>query len=284
MKIVFFGNPFFAAKCLEHLNSFKFINIALVVTNKDKKMGRGLKLNSTQVKITSKQNNLNLCEINKINNQTFIDKLKEIKPDLFIVVAYKILPHTIYSIPKYGTINLHASLLPQYIGASPIQYSLLNGDSETGLTTFFINDKIDQGKLIYQTSIPLNEHITFNELLSEMISKSKDTLHNTLRIINSPENYFISHKKKSFAPKITRNDFIIKWNEKSKNIHNKIRALSYKGAYSKFKDKRVKFFDTFYMTQKHNLPYGIFTLRNKVRFVVSNTMGELKTHPKNFQN
>ena len=270
MKIVFFGNPIFAAKCLEHLYNFKNINISLVVTNKDKRMGRGLRFNSTDVKNIAKEKKLNLYEINNINNPTFIDKLKNIKPDLFIVVAYKILPYSIYSIPKHGTVNLHASLLPQYIGASPIQYALLNGDSLTGLTTFYINDKIDQGELIHQTLIPIDEHITFNELLLKMMSKSKDSLKNTLQIIKNKKEPPVSRREKSFAPKINSIDFIIEWNENSKNVHNKIRALSYKGAYTYLNNKRIKFFNTFYIKEKHSYIYGTYILRDKYLLIATN--------------
>ena len=150
MKIVFFGNTFFAAKCLKNLFSSSRLDIELVVTNPNKKLGRGLKLTPTDVNKTASSLGLKVYEIQDLNNRTFINKLKNIKADIFVVIAYRILPYKIYSIPKYGTINLHASLLPRYVGASPSQYCLLNGDKKTGLTTFFINDKVDQGDIIYQ--------------------------------------------------------------------------------------------------------------------------------------
>ena len=149
MKLVFFGNPKFASDSLEFLIN-KNYNIELIITNPDKKQGRGQKLAPSNVKLIATKYKKKVFEINNLNNEKLIKKLHSINPDIAIVVAYKYIPKNIYTIPKIATINLHASILPKYIGASPIQYTLLNGDKTSGLTTFVVNEKIDEGKIIYQ--------------------------------------------------------------------------------------------------------------------------------------
>ena len=223
-------------------------------------MGRGQRLKPTHVKELALINNLNILEVDSLSDSGTINKLKNINADIFIVVAYKILPEEIYSIPKFGTFNLHTSLLPKYIGASPIQYALINGDPYTGLTTFFINDKIDQGEIIYQKKIELDKYINFDVLLNKMINESKEVLKNTLKfIINKQTNKF-NNIPKSYAPKIKKEDFIINWNNSCRKIHNQIRALSYKGAYSWVENKRIKFYDTNYKQDNHTKAYGYFNL------------------------
>ena len=150
MKIVFFGNPEFAATSLEHLNSFNNITIELVITNPDKEMGRGLIQKMSPVKETARKLSCEILECNNLLDNNLYNSLKSINADLFIVVAYKFIPERIYRLPEKGAINLHASLLPKYRGASPIQYALLNGDDKTGLTTFYLNNSIDKGNIISQ--------------------------------------------------------------------------------------------------------------------------------------
>ena len=147
MKIVFFGNPEFAATSLEHLNTFNNISIELVITNPDKKMGRGLIQKMSSVKETAIKLSYKTLECNDLLDNDLYNTLKSINADLFIVVAYKFIPEKIYKLAKKGAINLHASLLPKYRGASPIQYALLNGDDKTGLTTFYLNNAIDKGNI-----------------------------------------------------------------------------------------------------------------------------------------
>ena len=262
MKVVFFGNPFFASKCLEILTNFKNVSLELVVTNPDKKMGRGLKLRSTSVKEFSVKKNIKICEVDNLHCDKFISRLEKINADLFIVIAYKILPSSIFLLPRLGTVNLHASLLPQYRGSSPIQYSLINGDKKTGLTTFFINKKIDAGDIIYQEEIPVSEKINYIELSTKMIDKSYSILYNTINIIENNTNPVIinNNHQSSLAPKIKKGDYLIDWNTAAVNVHNKIRALVYKGAYSFLNKKRVKFFNTSYLRKAHNFPIGSFKL------------------------
>ena len=238
MNIVFFGNPHFASNALNSLIEKKY-NINLVVTNPDKKMGRGLKYDSTEVKKNAILKNLPILEIDDFNESRIVNKLKKIKPDLFIVVAYRILPKHIYDIPRLYTINLHASLLPKYRGASPIQYALLNGDKYTGLSTFVINDNIDTGDIIFKKKIKMNDKMDFNDLYNLLCDCSGEVLDKTIQsIINEKKMVSQDNSVISKAPKIKKKDFMINWNDSASNIHNKIRGLSYLGAYSFYKKKK----------------------------------------------
>jgi len=268
MNIVFFGNPLFSAECLKHLNNIENVNIALVVTNTDKKMGRGLLSQPSPVKKTAIKYSNNILEVEDLDSELFLKKIKEIPADLFIVVGYKYLKEKIYSHVRYGAINLHASLLPKYRGASPIQYAIMNGDQKTGLTTFYLNNKIDQGDIIYQLEYKIKKNALFQEVYSDLMTLSKQALIKTLNIISSNHTIDINERGvSSYAPKITKEDFIIDWSKSALSIHNKIRALSYRGAYGFYRKKRVKFFDTFiYKTlQKNNI--GDFYYKNNTIYI-----------------
>ena len=252
MNIVFFGNPEFAAKSLEYLNNFNDINILSVVTNSDKRMGRGRKLTSTSVKILAQKFSNKLIEVNDLNSSKTNKLLNSLNADLFIVVAYKILPKSIYTLPKYGSINLHPSLLPKYQGPSPIQYTLINGDNETGLTSFFINDKIDQGDIIYQKKFLINDTVDYTELYENFLLISKEVLRKTIDKILDKSSKYISQDNISQelkAPKIKKSDLIINWNKSSIEIHNQIRALSYIGVYTYYNDKRLKLYLSSYSSK-----------------------------------
>jgi len=270
MNIVFFGNPDFAAKSLEYLNDFDDVNILSVVTNSDKKMGRGRKLNSTSVKLKAQLLGNKIIEIDNLNSVKTKNILKSLNADLFIVVAYKILPEIIYSLPKFGSINLHPSLLPKYQGPSPIQYTLLNGDKETGLTSFKINDKVDQGDIIYQKQISINNDITYEELLLKFLLITKDVLRKTIDLIVDNNYIFKSQDNSSSsfkAPKIKREDLMINWKSSSKAIHNQIRALSYIGVYTYHNNKRVKLYSSsFSSNNKSNIQpsEGIYDENNLI--------------------
>ena len=210
MKIVFFGNPEFAATSLEHLNSFNNISVELVITNPDKKMGRGLIKKTSPVKETALKFSYKILECNDLLDDNLYNTLKSINADLFIVVAYKFIPEKIYRLPKKGAINLHASLLPKYRGASPIQYSLLNGDDKTGLTTFYLNNAIDKGNIISQLELPINDRITFNDLYKELSILGKTILKDTINkiISNKDQSMIVNNKKNEYrAPKIKKTDY-----------------------------------------------------------------------------
>ena len=165
-----------------------------VITTPDRPAGRGLKLKESDVKIFAKEKNLNIYQPENINDIGFINKIRLIKPDLIIVIAFKKLPKLIWEIPKYGTFNLHASILPEYRGAAPINWAIINGEKETGLTTFFINENIDHGDVLYQEKVLINLDDNFKTLHDKLMEISKDL---TIKTIESVFNKTIKAKNKS---------------------------------------------------------------------------------------
>ena len=215
---------------MTYLNDINDISIELVVTNPDKKSGRGHKNTMTPVKEKALSLSFKILECDNLKSEDFYQSLLKINADLFIVVAYRFIPKKIFTLPKIGTINLHASLLPKYKGASPIQYALINGDNKTGLTTFYINEFIDCGKIITQEEILIDDRIDFVSLYKKLSIQSEKILYDTIKIIknNLPVKQILNQlDNEIFAPKISKKDFLINWDDKSFNIHNKIRALSY---------------------------------------------------------
>ena len=201
-------------------------------------MGRGLRTQPTPVKKIAIKYSNNILEAGNLDSELFLKKIKETSADLFIVVGYKYLKEKVYSHVRYGAINLHASLLPKYRGASPIQYAIMNGDKKTGLTTFYLNNKIDQGNIIHQIEYEIKKNILFEEVYSDLMALSKKILIKTLNMISSKKIMDVNKREKSsYAPKILKEDFVIDWNLSALNIHNKIRALSYRGAYGFYRKK-----------------------------------------------
>ena len=168
LKIVFFGTPDFAVYSLKEIYNSSFI-LECVVTNPDKKYGRGRKMNKSAVSNFCLDNNIKTLQPESFTDTVFISKLKQIKADLFVVVAFKKLPKLVWEIPPLGTINLHASILPDYRGAAPINWVIINQEKETGITTFYINDKIDSGKIILVEKIKIDKSETYDSLKNKMI-------------------------------------------------------------------------------------------------------------------
>ncbi len=227
MKIVYFGTPDFAVYPLKSLIENNF-NIEAVVTVPDKPKGRGLKLSYSPVKEFALKHNLNILQPDNLKDESFINQLKNIQPDLFVVVAYRILPREVYTIPSKGAFNLHGSLLPKYRGAAPIQWALINGDQITGLTTFFLEDKVDTGNIILQKEIIINPEDNFESLYNKMAIEGAKLVLETVEVIKN--NKVILKKQDDTlatpAPKITKELCQIDWNKSASEIHNLIRGLS----------------------------------------------------------
>jgi methionyl-tRNA formyltransferase len=222
------GTPDFAVYCLDNLIKSKH-NVLGVVTAEDKKAGRGKKIKISDVKEYCLKNNIKIFQPEKLKNIDFINTMKSFDPDLFIVVAFRMLPDVLWKIPKLGTINLHASLLPNLRGAAPIHWAIINGLKETGLTTFFINEKIDCGNIIEQTKVQIDKNQNTGDLYnvlkkigSKLILSSLDLIQNkTFKSIHQD----VSNNDLS-APKLDKINTKINWNDSSENIHNLIRGLS----------------------------------------------------------
>ena len=294
MKIVFFGTPFFAAKCLETI--IKKHNIIAVVTGLDKIKGRGKKIKISEIKKTAIENNIKLYQQEDLKEKDFINKIKNIEADLFVVVAFKKIPKEIWSIPSKGTINLHASLLPDYRGAAPINWAIMNGENKTGITTFFINEKIDCGDIILKKEINIDKKTTAAKLHKEMIEKGSKLLIETIIKIEKNETKTIDQNdelNQKKAPKLTKEICRIKWDEDCEKIHNKIRGLSpiinefetekdisiFPGAWSIIKNNqkeiKVKIYESEYKLQKHNLCFGSIVTDNKKELKISSKRGFL---------
>jgi methionyl-tRNA formyltransferase len=184
MNVIFMGTPQFAVVSLKKLLQEK-INIIAVVTAPDRQKGRGLKLQPSVVKQEAVKNNILVLQPEKLKDDAFLNQLKQLKPDLIIVVAFRILPESIFSIPPLGTVNLHGSLLPKYRGAAPINWAIINGETETGVTTIFINKQVDTGNIIDSRKINITSDMTAGELHDKMAQIGADLLLDTCLSIKS---------------------------------------------------------------------------------------------------
>ena len=267
MKIIFFANSKFSIPSLESLLKSNN-NILSVITNTDKKGGRGNKIISTPVADFSIKNNLDLFKIDNINNESFINKLKLLCADIYIVISYKIIPKTIFSIPKYGTINIHASLLPEYKGAAPIQRSIINNEKTLGLTSFIINSQIDSGKIINQKKIIIDDKITYGEAYDILSIKAGNFLINTLDLIKNNNSFNFNIKNSSYAKKIINDELKISLYNSSKKIHNLFRGLTPPGPYLIFNNKRIKLFNTYYLgINEYNLSIGAWKIADHLLYI-----------------
>lgn len=245
LKIVFFGTPEFAVASLDRLVMSGY-NIAGVVTMPDKEAGRGRKLMQSDVKKYALEKGLHIMQPEKLRAPEFIDELKSIDADLFIVIAFRMLPEVVWTMPRLGTFNLHGSLLPKYRGAAPINRAIMNGEKETGVTTFFLKHEIDTGDIIGQRSIPVGDNdnvgIVYDRLMNigaDMVVETvENILNDTLSVRPQPEGEFTP------APKIFKEDCKIIWNKPAGEVHNLIRGLSpYPAAFSSLVDTNGRIMD-----------------------------------------
>jgi len=235
MRIVFMGTPKFAVKTLDAILNSKH-EIVGVVTSTDKPAGRGRKIQQSDVKQYATKNNIRLFQPEKLKNEKFIDQLKALNPDLFIVVAFRMLPKIIWEIPKKGTINLHGSLLPNYRGAAPINWAIINGEKESGVTTFFINDKIDTGDVLLIEKTEIKDGQTAGELHDKLMEIGSKLIIRTISEIESgtlkSKKQIISESQKT-APKLNRNNTRINWLKDDLTIKQFILGLNpYPGAWT----------------------------------------------------
>ncbi|MBE50374.1 MAG: methionyl-tRNA formyltransferase [Flavobacteriales bacterium] len=226
MKIAFFGTPDFASKILKSINQKN--EIILVISGPDRRQGRGNKLVSTNVSITAKKLSIPLINPENLKERKFISILNNLNVDLFIVVAFRYLPKSVWSIPKLGTINLHTSYLPEYRGAAPINRVLMNGENYTGVSTFIINENIDCGDIIERKKIKINNNTTCGKLYNKLILEGSNILETTIQSIKKNELNLKHQIKKSttYAPKISKEITKIDWKLSLDKVHNLIRSLS----------------------------------------------------------
>ncbi len=265
-RIVFMGTPDFAVASLSKLVDAK-LDIAAVVTAPDRPAGRGQKLKQSAVKEFALSKNIRVLQPEKLKAESFISELKSIKADLFVVVAFRMLPEVVWQMPNLGTINLHGSLLPKYRGAAPINWAVINGEQETGVTTFFIEKDIDTGQIIDSAKIKIDKADTAGTIHDRLMKVGAELLTGTVNSIfkgtvtsKSQPDEDISH-----APKIFKSDCKIDWNQSSYAIYNKIRGLSpYPTAFTtirkKDETKNIKLFLADYVVDGKN---NVAILKNK---------------------
>lgn len=257
MNIVFFGTPEFAVASLDRLINDRH-DIAAVVTMPDKIAGRGHKLIQSDVKKYALEKGLKILQPEKLRDPGFIEELRALNADLFVVIAFRMLPEIVWAMPPKGTFNLHGSLLPKYRGAAPINRAIMNGETETGVTTFFLTHEIDTGDIIEARSITIGPDENAGSVHDRLMELGADMVTNTVRMLESgrlvpkpqPQGEFIP------APKIFREDCIIKWDRKATDIHNLVRGLSpYPAACSTLVEKSGRPLDVkIYATKITDIP------------------------------
>ncbi len=268
------GTPEFAVPCLDILLKNNY-NVVAVVTAPDKPAGRGQELKESAVKKFAIEKGIKILQPEKLKDEKFIEELKGLKADLQIVVAFRMLPEVVWNMPLLGTYNLHASLLPKYRGAAPINWAIINGETETGVTTFKLQQQIDTGNILFQEKVKINETTTAGELHNELMRVGAELILKSVKVIES-KNYELKQQDDSLivhAPKIFKETCKIDWRKSCDEIYNLIRGLSpYPGAYTEFNDapiaiggnlQTLKIFSSVKEKVNHKATNGLLTTDGK---------------------
>lgn len=274
IRIAYFGTPEFAASQLEAIIGAGY-EVAVVVTMPDKPAGRGRKILYSDVKMTAMEHNLPLLQPEKLKDPDFLEQLASYQANLFIVVAFRMLPALVWQMPALGTFNLHASLLPQYRGAAPINFAIINGETETGLTTFFLNEEIDKGAVIMREKVSIRPDETAGELHDELMLLGNKVVVETIKKIESGQVSALAQDELTEgqvlkpAPKITKEFCNIDWNQDCQTVYNHIRGLSpYPAAHTQLVSENgeaidLKVFSSEIERCQHGLPIGSVVTDNK---------------------
>ena len=268
LRIVYMGTPDFAVEALRQLVEGGY-NVVGVITMPDKPAGRGHKIQYSPVKQYALEQNLPLLQPEKLKDEAFVQALREWKADLQIVVAFRMLPEVVWNMPRLGTFNLHASLLPQYRGAAPINWAVINGDTETGVTTFFLTHEIDTGKIIRQRHLPIADtddvetvHDALMVMGAGLVTETVDLLLDGKTDAIPQEEFYKDAAELRPAPKIFKDTCHIDWNQPVKNIYDFVRGLSpYPAAWTELisedgKRLALKIYQAEKRPAEHNFPVG----------------------------
>ncbi|WP_128330521.1 methionyl-tRNA formyltransferase [Apibacter sp. HY039] len=272
LKVLYMGTPDFAVAPLDEI--FKSNHqIVGVVTVPDKPAGRGRKLMESAVKKYAVENELLVLQPSKMKDPDFLKVIKDLNPDVIVVVAFRLLPEEIWSLPQLGTFNLHASLLPQYRGAAPINFAIINGDKESGVTTFFIDNKIDTGEILLQSSLPILDSDDAGTLHDKLMELGRGVVLETLNglaagTLEPKKQVLLENVEYKYAPKIFKDDCEIDWNKSLIQINNLIKGLSpYPVAFTHWvsndSSKILKIYKGLYTVEKHALPVGSVVVEGK---------------------
>lgn len=266
MKIVFMGTPEFAVPSLDILLNAGY-DVVGVITSTDKMGGRGRKeLLQSDVKKYALEKGLNILQPPNLKNPQFVEELSNLQADLQIVVAFRMLPEVVWNMPKHGTYNLHGSLLPNYRGAAPINWAIINGEEKTGVTTFKLKHAIDTGSIAYQTEVPIMRSDNVESLHDKMKEVGAKLILKTVKEIDAGTLQLKEQDEKSVteAPKIYHKDCQLDLSKDIFQVYNYIRGLSpYPTAWSKFDDKKIKIFKTLYSYERHNYENGTYVSDGK---------------------
>ena len=277
------GTPEFAVGILDTIIKNNY-DVVGVITAADKPAGRGQKIKYSAVKEYAIEHNLKLLQPTNLKDENFLNELKTLEANLQVVVAFRMLPEVVWKMPKYGTFNLHASLLPNYRGAAPINWAIINSEIKTGVTTFFIDDKIDTGAMIMSSEIEISPNENAGGLHDRLMEIGSETVIKTLTLIQKSE-VTTTLQEESFdiktAYKLNKENCKIDWTKSGRTIHNLIRGLSpYPTAWCIFKDQNeewnVKIYESKFIPEKHNLDKGsIISSKKELKIVVQDGFIEI---------
>jgi methionyl-tRNA formyltransferase len=278
LRIVFLGTPEFATTALNALLQSKH-EVVGVVTAPDKPAGRGQQLNESDVKKFALLHELKLFQPEKLRDENFIQELKDLNADLFVVVAFRMLPEVVWNMPRLGTLNLHGSLLPQYRGAAPIQWAVMNGETETGCTTFRLKHEIDTGEVLGQHKMSIAPNETAGELYERMMHEGADLLVRTIDLLEeekvepiAQEELITSELK--HAPKLLKEDGRVRLTDSPAVVHNRVRGVTpFPGAFTTFQGKILKIHKGLPEETEHSFELGSFHSDNKTFLKLALTDG-----------
>ncbi len=288
IRIVFMGTPEFAVPSLKALVKEGY-NVVGVVTTPDKPAGRGQKLHQSDVKLATLELGLPILQPEKLRDEEFQRQLQALNPDLGIVIAFRMLPRSVWALPRLGTFNLHASLLPEYRGAAPINWAIINGDKKTGVTTFLLNEEIDKGAIIGQKEVPIGDEDNIGTMYEKLMEIGTGlVLESVNRLaagdVNPIEQAHIDESTLRPAPKIFKEDCRIDWSKDGESIVNFVRGLSpYPAAWGALRypdgsESSAKIFKVSFQAKSHDLQYGTILSDNRTAIEVACKDGLISLH------
>lgn len=282
MRIIFMGTPDFAVASLKALIDAGE-EVVAVVTGPDKPAGRGQKIHESAVKQFAVSQNIPVLQPQKLKDPTFLEELKSYSADLQVVVAFRMLPELVWNMPEKGTINVHASLLPNYRGAAPINHAIINGEKSSGVTTFLLQHEIDTGNILYSTEVPISDTDNAGDLHDKLMVAGAELLIKTVNAIKTgninpiPQDDLGENSELKHAPKIFKEDCLIDWNKNTEEVYNLIRGLSpYPAAFTHLDGKVLKIYSAEKETTGHNDLPGSYLSDGKTSLKFATGDGYLK--------
>lgn len=271
MRIIFLGTPDFSVPSLDAIVKAGH-EVVAVVTMPDKPAGRGMQLQQSAVKKYAVENNIKVLQPVKLKDPEFIAELQSLNADLQVVIAFRMLPQIVWQMPKFGTLNLHASLLPDYRGAAPINWAIINGETKTGVSTFFLKHEIDTGDVLLTKEVAITPTMNAGELHDLLMQVGAETVVKSLALIESGNTKGTPQgdDNNKMAPKIFKEHCLINFNQNGQNIYNLIRGLSpYPAAFTHFDNKILKVYESTFEATNHQEPIGKMISDNKTLLKVA---------------